>query len=164
MKKLLLILLCLPFIGFGQENELDNSKSKKISFDSEIGMGLRIVQDRNSPIFYSKLGIGNNFFKLHLIASGNYFFSTKADNSREVYLDEYLGLEWLMPSSSWGNKRGNDKWGGIGFSYCIENESKLHKKQPVKAYIVYYFKAISVTTEYVWSDFFYPAITVRCGL
>ena len=77
MKKLLLILLCLPMIGFGQDDVLDNSKSKKISFDSEIGMGLRIVQDRNSPIFYSKLGIGNNFFKLHLIVSGNYFFLQK---------------------------------------------------------------------------------------
>ena len=57
----------------------------------------------------------------------------------------------------------NDKWGGVGFSYCLENESELHKKKPVKAYIAYYFGVISVTAEYVWSDFFYQAITVRFG-
>ena len=164
MKKLLLILLCLPFIGFGQDDVLDNPKSEKISFDSEVGMGIGFVQDRNAPIGYGKLGIGNDFFKLHLVASGNYFFSTKDGNSREVYTDQYIGVEFLKPSPSWLNDRGNDKWGGIGFSYCFENESKLHKKQPIKAYIVYSFGVISVTTEYVWSDFFYPAITVMFGL
>jgi hypothetical protein len=162
MKKLLLILLCLPMIGFGQDDKLD--KSKKISFDSEVGMGLGFVQDRNSPVGYGKLGIRNSFFKLHLVVSGNYFFSTKEDNSRETHVDEYIGVEWLMPSSSWLNDRGDDKWGGIGFSYCFQNESEFHNKQPVKAYVVYYFGVISVTTEYVWSDFFYPGITVRLGL
>ena len=99
MKKLLLILLCLPMIGFGQENVLDNSKSKKISFDGELGMGLSFVQDINSPLGYAKLGIGNDFFKLHLVSTNNYFFSTRDDNSREVYTDEFIGVEWLMPSS-----------------------------------------------------------------
>ena len=164
MKKLLLILLCLPLIGFGQDNVLDNSKSKKIYFDGELGMGLGVVQDRNSPLGYAKVGIGNDFFKLHLVSTNNYFFTTRDDNSREVYTDEYIGIEWLMPSSYWLKKHlANDKWGGVGFSYCIENESELHKKQPIKAYIVYYFGVISVTAEYVWSDFFYQGITVRFG-
>jgi hypothetical protein len=161
MKKLLLILLCLPMIGFGQDDVLENSKSKKISFDGAAGIGLGFVQDKNSPISYGKIGIGNEFFKLHLIASSNYLFFTRSDGSRKMAADKYAGLEWLMPSSSWGKDRGNDKWGGIGFNYCFENESELHNKQPIKAYVVYYFGIISVTAEYVWSDFSYPAISVR---
>ena len=163
MKKLLLILLCLPFIGFGQDDVLDNSKSRKISFDGMGGIGLGFVQDKNSPIMYGKLGIANDFFKLHLVGSSNYFFSIGIDDSRSVAVDQYAGIEWLMPSSSWvnDNDRGDDKWGGIGFSYCLKNDSELHEKQPIKAYIVYYFGIISVTAEYVWSDFHYPGISVR---
>ena len=162
MKKLLLILLCLPLIGFGQDDVLDNSKSKKISFDGKAGIGLGFVQDRNSPKGYGKLGIANDFFKLYIVGSSDYFFSTRSDGSRKAAIDQYAGIEWLMPSSSWGTTdRGDDKWGGIGFSYCFKNDSELHEKQPIKAYIVYYFGIISVTAEYVWSDFHYPGISVR---
>ena len=166
MKKLLIVLLALPFIGLGQDAEIDNSKSKKISFDTEGGIGLGFVQDRNSPTTYGKIGISNDFFKLHLVPSANYFFSTKNDNSREVYSEKYIGVEWLMPSPSWGNNSGNDKWDGIGFSYCFKKEeehTELHKKNPVKAYVVRYFGVVSVTAEYVWSDIRYPAVTVRFG-
>jgi hypothetical protein len=161
MKKLLLILLCLPMIGFGQDEEIETSKSKKISFDGKAGIGLGFVQDRNSPKGYGKLGIVNDFFKLYIVGSSDYFFSTRSDDSRKVAIDQYAGIEWLMPSSSWGTTdRDDDRWGGIGFSYCFENQSKLHNKQPVKAYVVYCFGIISVNAGYVWSDFSYPAISV----
>ena len=144
MKKLLLILLCLPFIGLGQDEALDNSKSKKISFLTNAGIGLGFVQDKNSPLYHIKLGIGNDGFKLHLVGTSNYFFSTRSDNSRELAIDKYLGLELLLPSSHWLNNRGDDKWGGVGVSYCIQNDSELHKKTPFKGSAIF----IHLTNNY----------------
>jgi hypothetical protein len=168
----LIILISLLSIiqVFSQDVALDTSfketaKLKKVSFEANAGIGLGFVQDKNSPIYYFKLGIGNDGFKLQLVGTSNYFFSTRSDNSRELAVDKYAGLEWLMPSSSWGNKgylnRGDDNWGGIGVSYCIQNDSELHEKTPFKGYVVYYFGIVSITAEYVWSDFSYPGVSVR---
>ncbi len=161
MKKLLIIILCMPIIGLGQDNKLEKTKPKKISFDGMAGIGMGFVQDKNSPITFAKVGIVNDNFKLHFVGSSNYFFSTEIDGSRKVLADQHLGIEWLMPSSFWYKDRDDDKWGGLGFSYCFNNKSELQEKKPIKAYIIYYFGIISVTTEYVWSDFHYPALSVR---
>ena len=95
MKKLLLLLLCVPLIGFGQDSEIDSDSNStcKISLEISQGIGLGVVQERLSPMFIYRLGIGINNFKIHLVGSENYFFSNRVDNSIERKVDRYYGIE-----------------------------------------------------------------------
>ena len=162
MKKLLLLLISLPMFSIGQNNPLDTTKTKKISFDFQRAIGIGFVQDKNSPYACLKIGISNDNFKLHIVNSGNLFFSTEIDDSRKVFRDKNIGIEWIATSSYWsGRDRDKDKWGGIGFSYCWDNESELHEKNPIRLYGIYYFDLIAVTTEVIYSDIIYPSLTVR---
>ena len=48
MKKLLLILLCLPFIGFGQDN--NKKENSKFNFDKSNNYKFVIVGDGSKPL------------------------------------------------------------------------------------------------------------------
>ena len=142
---------------------MSNPENDKISIDLDIraGVGLSIVQDINSPLAFSKIGLIGEKFKLHTVFASNHFFSTRNDNSRKVDIDKYLGLEFLKPTSYWDNGRDDNGWGGLGAMYCIDNKSPLHDKDPFKVYAVYYFGVISVTAEQIWSDFSYTGLSIR---
>jgi len=63
MKKLLLILLCLPIIGFGQEtfNVINNSKSKGLNFTITEPAGFERVDGKRPNILYNWLKNRGNF-------------------------------------------------------------------------------------------------------
>ena len=164
MKKLLTFLF-IPFTityALSQTVEIEsdsNSTCNRISLEISQGIGLGLVQDRISPMFIYRLGIGINNFKIHLVGSENYFFSTKMDNSIERTVDRYYGIE-LSP----GWIKGKENLGGIGVSYCPNPKSELHEKNPIKAYFFTDLGKVSITTEYIWSNFFYPGISIRFDL
>ena len=110
-------------------------------------------------MFIYRLGIGINNFTVHLVGSENYFYYTTNDDSRERSVDRYYGIE-LAPG--WIN--GKENLGGIGVSYCPNPESELHEKNPIKAYFFTDLGKVTMTTEYVWSNFFYPGISLRFDL
>ena len=78
--------------SIGQNNLLDTTKTKKISFDLQSAIGIGFVQDKNSPYACLKIGIANDNFKLHIVNSGNLFFSTEIDDSRKVFRDKNIGI------------------------------------------------------------------------
>jgi len=166
-KTTLIVLITLfPIIqAFSQDVASEaESKSKHISIEGGGEVGLAFVQDRISPGIYVKLGVNvNDNFKINLVAQGNYFFSTRNDNSRERTVEPYYGLEIQMPDFLSLGQSTKDRWSGIGVSYCPKPLSELHKKNPIKVYSIVEFGTISISTEYVWSDFFYPGINVRFG-
>ena len=77
MKKLLTSLF-IPFsitYALSQNVEIEsdsNSTCNRISLEISQGIGLGLVQDRLSPMFIYRLGIGINNFKIHLVGSENY--------------------------------------------------------------------------------------------
>lgn len=163
MKKFFLLFLSAIFITFfsinqvfGQEKKIDSSDRIQFLFDG--GMGLTVLQNNNSPTFYAQVGLGLEELQINLLGTGHYLFSNSDDGSKERAIDSYLGLEFLIP---YGEKK---NWSGIGVSYCIKNQSKLQKTNPIKAYAVRYYGWGGISLEYIWGDFFYPAIGIRWGL
>tara|TARA_B100001250_G_scaffold395024_1_gene399509 strand:- start:524 stop:1072 length:549 start_codon:yes stop_codon:yes gene_type:complete len=144
--------------AFSQENAIDSSPKSHFFVDG--GVGLTVLQEKNSPTFYGNIGVGDEDYRLSLTGAAHYFFSTTDNSSRERSVDGYLGLEFLWPYTP--NEK-NKNWGGVGVAYCLKNESELHKKNPIKAYYIHYLGIIGVSAEYVWGDFFYPAIGIRIG-
>ena len=157
MKKLLTVLVTLYSITYALSQDIEielDSNSNKISLEISQGIGLGLVQDRISPMFIYRLGIGINNFKILLVGTENYFFSTRIDNSIERTVDRYYGIElapgWIL--------------GGIGVSYCPNPQSELHEKNPIKAYFFTNLGKVAITTEYIFSNFFYPGISLRIDL
>jgi hypothetical protein len=163
MKKLLTALLILLSITFTfsqdvetETNSFSDSTNNQISLQISFRTGLGFVQDNISPMLNYKLGIDINNFKAGVVVSENYLFSTAPNNSIIRTVDRYYGIE-LSPS--WINKKLNNS--GIGVSYCPKPESELYEQNPIK---VYFFKEIGnfvITTEFVWSEFFYPGVSIR---
>jgi len=162
MKKLLTVLVTLYSITYALSQDIEielDSNSNKISLEISQGIGLGLVQDRISPMFIYRLGIGINNSKIHLVGTENYFFSTTIDNSIERTVDRYYGIE-LTP----GWIKGKENFGGIGVSYCPNPQSELHEKNPIKAYFFTNLGKVAITTEYIFSNFFYPGISLRIDL
>ena len=163
MKKLLTTFLLSFSIIFAFSQDVDtetnsssDSSSNKISLQISFGTGLGLVQENISPMLIYKLGIDINNFKVGLVGSENYLFTTATDNSITRTVDRYYGIE-LSPS--WMNKKLNNS--GIGVSYCPKPQSDFYEKNPIK---VYFFKEIgnfTITTEFIWSEFFYPGVSIR---
>jgi hypothetical protein len=152
---------------FSQDEELEQEKNK-IEFDILISPSLSIVQDKFSPSIVGKIGIGNNNLRIYLMAENNYFFSTRSDNSRGRTIETYYGLEWVTSGLKtekvkWMKSKKNKYWGGAGVSYCPNPLSELHDKKPIKFYGIIDFGGVTVRPAYVWSEFFYPSISVSFG-
>lgn len=150
---------------FSQGSAIDSISKPDRQFFIDGGFGMTIIKDNNSPGFFARMGVSTERFSVSLIGSAHYFFSD-LDNSKKI-VDGYAGLEFLGRKESTflegliGDK--HKKRSGLGLAYCFQNESKVDKKNPFKVYGIYYFGTIGFSVEYIWGDFFYPAIGIRIG-
>ena len=163
-KPSLIVLITLFAIiqTFSQDATPESESKNHISIEIGADIGMVFVQDKISPTLHAALGVNaNDNFKISIVSQVNYFFSTINDNSRKRHAEPYIGLEFQMPNFL--DQSTKDRWSGIGISYCPRPFSELHEKNPIKVYSIVDFGTISISTEYVWSDFFYPSIGVRYG-
>ena len=171
-KKLLLsviILICTAQV-FSQDTKAESSdKAKKSrSFELTVDAGMSLVQDKFSPSLSAKAGFTSKNFKIHLVGSSNYYYSTIEDNLRIQNIETYYGFEFV-DKSFFDQDRFSDKyvtdnwWYGIGLSYCPKPFIELHKKEVYKIYWIMDFGTIGIDAGYVYSDFLYPSVSVNFG-
>ena len=163
-KTTLIILITLFSITQVFSQEEGGKQDKEIEMLLGADCGLAFVQDRISPALHAALGVNfNDNLKINIVAQGVFFFSTRDDDSRKRNDEAYYGLEVQWPGFLDLGPSTEGLWGGIGVSYCPKPFIDLHEKKPIKVYSVVDFGTISIATEYVWSDFWYPGISVRFG-
>ena len=161
---IILIAMCSITQAFSQEEGEERKKKMELLIGADCGLAL--VQDKISPTLNIELGLNyNDKFKINMIAQGVFFFNTAEDNSRKRTDEAYYGIEAQFPGflGTGTGTTAENLWSGIGLSYCPKPLIDLHKKNPFKIYSVVDFGTISICTEYIYSDFWYPGISLRCG-
>jgi len=161
--------------AFSQDVSEEKVRAKKLvrSLELTARPSVSLVQDKISPSLIMKVGFVAEKFKIHLVGENNYYFSNRSDNSRKRNVETYYGIEWV--GKSFQNKKNRfggkfkDKfntdnwWSGLGVSFCPNPSSDLHLKEPIKVYFIMDFGGIGINTGYVFSDFFYPSVSIRFG-
>jgi len=171
LKKIILIVFITFFSfiqSFSQDAKDEKAVAKKWLKSLELRMipGASLVQDKLSPSLVMKAGFIAERYKVHFVGLNNYYFSNKSDDSRKRNVETYYGLEFV--SKGFTDKI-EDKfntenwWQGIGVSFCPKPFSDLHLKEPIKVYWIMDFGGFGVNTGYVFSDFFYPEVSIRVG-
>ena len=121
MKKLLLILLCLPMIGFGQETYIPD-EVKNIT--SELKENMKNV---SNPIIATYLGseIGDYFYFPFTGVDGKYFDFGNGNNN---YGDIPFGENDLEMNSELIGKKFTIYWGwNLAEFYCCEGRMDIYK-------------------------------------
>ena len=155
--------------SFSQDVNIEDEKRANKwlkSIELTVRPGVSLVQDKFSPSLNMKVGFNAERYKIHLVGLNNYYFSSKSDDSRKRNFETYFGLEFV--SKGFADKiedkfNTEEWWQGIGISFCPKPFSDLHLKKPFKVYWIMDFGGFGVTTGYVFSDFFYPEVSIRFG-
>jgi len=179
LKKITLIVF-ITFFSISQAFSQDVTEEKVVekkwlkSFELTARPSISLVQDKFSPSLVMKVGFVSEKFQIHLVGENNYYFSTRSDNSRKRNVETYYGIEFVGKSfENAESRRSGGKfkdsfntenwWQGIGVSFCPNPSSDLHVKEPIKVYWIMNFGGIGINTGYVFSDFFYPSVSIRFG-
>tara|TARA_B110000240_G_scaffold195888_1_gene246527 strand:+ start:205 stop:750 length:546 start_codon:yes stop_codon:yes gene_type:complete len=174
------IIIFITFFSIIQAFSQDVSEEKKSakkwvkSLELTARPSVSLIQDKISPSLIMKLGYVSEKFKIHLVGENNYYFSNRSDNSRKRNVETYYGIEFVGKSFVDRKNRFGDKikdkfntenwWQGIGVSFCPNpSSSNMHLKEPIKVYWIMDFGGIGINTGYVFSDFFYPSVSIRFG-
>jgi hypothetical protein len=154
--------------GFSQDvSEEKRTKKWVKSLELRVRPSISLIQDKISPSLTMKVGYVSEKFKIHLVGENYYYFSNRSDNSRKRNVETYYGIEYVGNSftdKAFDKFNTENWWQGIGVSFCPNpSSSDMHLKEPIKVYWIMDFGGIKINTGYVFSDFFYPSVSIRFG-
>ena len=143
MKKLLLILLCLPFIGFGQIKRIENTTTQKEigKLDNILGVMKIIKYDRENSVEY-KISFRNvKYMELNEYSEFN-FYETGSD-LEDLYLMIMDGFDFEKKGVLYKH----------ALNYKIYNEIIIDIGKERRVFLMYGKKGLApITFKFLYKD------------